>query len=497
MGVWGGEPPPSLSVRWQRDGTGIAGATGASYTPGPADDLSALRCVVTAANSTGTLAVASAALTVTWEPPVSAGGLFDEVFDQNSGTQLISTAYDFTGGDLSFSVSGAGAAIDPATGVVSLPTDVARSGEMVTVVAMNSGGSAQSAFPVTVEASDVTAPMGPPVLVPASLRSARLAVTLAAAPDAGGAAITGYDLRHTLSLSADLLADQSEDEVSWQVLSDVDPVARITGLAPGRFAHLQSRAVTDAGPGPWSESLTLKTPVTDMPVFHDSFSSGADGAAVNAGGRLPDTGPAWAAWGGGKMTLQQPAGTATHGGSSADMGSRNGRGMVFDGGYWAGTSGTLEVDCYFASATGERLYILFGAHGTSDFASIRLRNHATEGSRVQAWVKTGSLDEEIATAGAILPRVNTDAVNTIRLVRDGDALSLYLNNEFKMDFASPNLPSGLLWGLGGDSLGNPPWVDSVRFYDVPVHVKLSGGAQPLGPVVLDIAGAGVVITEDV
>ena len=491
LGVWGGEPPPSLSVRWQRDGADIAGAGGASYTPGPADDLSALRCVVTAANSTGTLAVASAALTVTWEPPVAAGGLFDEVFDQNSGVQLVPAAGDFTGGNLSFSVTGAGAGIDPATGVVSLPTDTARSGESVTVTAMNSGGSAQSSFPVTVEAGDATAPTGPPAVVPQSLRSSRLAVTLAAAPDAGGAAITGYDLRHASSMTADLLADQSADEVSWQVLADVAPVSRVTGLAPDYFVHLQSRPVTDAGPGSWSEALTLKTPATDVMTFHDTFTTGADGAGAAGSGRLPDIGPAWEKWGGvGDLLLMQPAGTARQGGSAASLGSRGGRAMVFGGGFWAGKYGTLEVEGRFGTITGERLYILFGATDATSFGSFRVRNHSNSGSRTSLWIKDGAFDEARPSASPILPQVTPDAVSTLRLVRDGNVMSVYQNNAYRMDYDVSDFPTGARWGIGVESLA---YIDNVKFWDVPLHVDLGGDAQPLGAFILDLPAPGVTI----
>ena len=154
-GVWSGVPAPSLALQWQRDGVDISGATGASYTTVPSDDMTDLRCVVTASNTVGTLESATTPLRVTYEAPTAAGGLFDEVFDQGTGIEMIPTAQDFSGENLSFSVFGAGVDIDPKTGVVSLDTAVPLSGEAVTVTAMNSGGSAESIFVVTVEDGSV------------------------------------------------------------------------------------------------------------------------------------------------------------------------------------------------------------------------------------------------------------------------------------------------------------------------------------------------------
>ena len=64
----------------------------------------------------------------------------------------------FAGGALVFSVSGAGATVDPATGRVSIPTALPLEGAQVTVTATNSGGSAATGFRVTV-AAPVPAPV--------------------------------------------------------------------------------------------------------------------------------------------------------------------------------------------------------------------------------------------------------------------------------------------------------------------------------------------------
>ena len=153
-GTWSGVPDPALAFQWLRDGAAIAGATAASYTPVPADDLKALSARVTATNLGGSVEAVTAALAVTYVAPVAKGGLVDEIFDLGSDVQTVAAKPDFIGENLSFAVSGAGATIDAKTGVVSIPTDSAVQAT-VTVTATNSGGSAASSFPVTVEAEGI------------------------------------------------------------------------------------------------------------------------------------------------------------------------------------------------------------------------------------------------------------------------------------------------------------------------------------------------------
>ena len=153
-GSWSGVPTPSTSVAWLRDGTAIAGATGTSYTPVAADDGKSLSARVTATNVGGSAEMVTAALSIAYAPPVAKGGLFEEVFDLDSGVQTVAAGSDFTGEDLGFAVTGAGATIDAKTGLVSIPTDKAVQ-TTVTVTATNSGGSAHSSFQVTVEAEDI------------------------------------------------------------------------------------------------------------------------------------------------------------------------------------------------------------------------------------------------------------------------------------------------------------------------------------------------------
>ena len=153
-GLWSGDPVPDLALQWQCGGADIAGATGTSYVPVPGDDGKDLACAVSASNAAGSERAITASLRVTYVAPVAKGKLPEEIFDQGFGIQTVDAAADFTGANLRYGVTGAGATIDAATGLVSIPTDAPVSGEMVTITATNSGGSATSAFQVTVEATE-------------------------------------------------------------------------------------------------------------------------------------------------------------------------------------------------------------------------------------------------------------------------------------------------------------------------------------------------------
>ena len=153
-GTWAGVPAPDLALQWCRDGVDIPSAVAAVYVPGAEDDLTDLTCRITASSRAGTATAASASLRVTHVAPEVVGTPVEEIFDQGSGAQDVACAGYFTGEALVFGVAGAGAGVDAATGVVSIPTGNALSGETVTVTATNSGGSAQIAFMMTVEAAE-------------------------------------------------------------------------------------------------------------------------------------------------------------------------------------------------------------------------------------------------------------------------------------------------------------------------------------------------------
>ena len=160
-GSWSGLPLPVLSRQWLRDGAEIAGATGAAYLPGPEDDRCALACRVTALNTAGSRSAETPPLAITYVAPTRVQDLLEEILDQGVGPVAVETAGVFAGEALRFAANGAGVAIDPETGVLTVSTDAALS-ETVTVTATNSGGSAEASFQLTIEV-DPAAGFPPPI----------------------------------------------------------------------------------------------------------------------------------------------------------------------------------------------------------------------------------------------------------------------------------------------------------------------------------------------
>ena len=77
--------------------------------------------------------------------------------------------------------------------------------------------------------------------------------------DIGGSAITSYDLRYIRDASG------KTDPANWTELAGIGTddtgTYEITGLGPGVQYDVQVRAVNDTGPGPWSESLVVRSPL--------------------------------------------------------------------------------------------------------------------------------------------------------------------------------------------------------------------------------------------
>ena len=98
------------------------------------------------------------------------------------------------------------------------------------------------------------APPGAPTVESATPGPGSIAVAWAAPTDAGGTAVTGYDLRHIPTDAAD------KDDGSWTLVTDVWDAGtlrhRIGGLANGTEYVIEVRAVNIDGPGPWSATLT-------------------------------------------------------------------------------------------------------------------------------------------------------------------------------------------------------------------------------------------------
>ncbi|HYN45419.1 MAG TPA: hypothetical protein VES64_01875, partial [Allosphingosinicella sp.] len=161
-GRWSGVPAPTWSLQWQRNRADIPGAVAPSFALSPEADRAQLRCRVTARNVRGEAVVYSEEITIAYEAPAAKGSLTDAVYIHNSGDQILNAFPEFTGGALTFSVTGEGVAIDPVTGLLTIRTDALASGIAVVVTATNSGGTATSSFRVTVAAAaepEVTEPV--------------------------------------------------------------------------------------------------------------------------------------------------------------------------------------------------------------------------------------------------------------------------------------------------------------------------------------------------
>ncbi|MEM9969498.1 MAG: putative Ig domain-containing protein [Pseudomonadota bacterium] len=151
---YSGSVPSTVAYQWKTLQSGpIAGATAATYTPSAAlFDGETLYCTVTPA---GYPATDTPTATIRRVPPVAAGALFDEILDVASGDEFYDVAGDFTGGGLTFSVSGPGTSINPATGRLTISSASPVAGASVIVTAVNTGGTATSAFTLTVEDADI------------------------------------------------------------------------------------------------------------------------------------------------------------------------------------------------------------------------------------------------------------------------------------------------------------------------------------------------------
>ena len=250
-GVWSGQPAPDLALQWRRDGADIPGATASGYLPVAADDLAELSCAVTASNAAGHLEAVTDPVRVTQVAPVAAGSLGDLELDQGSGAYVVPMGPHFSGAALSFSVNGAGASIDTATGALSLPTDTATVAALITVAATNSGGSAIDTFRLTVRAVIDDATVAPALVTAPTLSgTGKIAAALSVDPgvwsgqpapalalqwrrdgtDIPGATASGY-----LPVAADDLAEVScavtASNAAGSLEAVTDPV-RVTQVAP-------------------------------------------------------------------------------------------------------------------------------------------------------------------------------------------------------------------------------------------------------------------------
>ena len=153
-----GNPTPSRTWQWERSGAPISGATSSTYTLVAADDGDTITVVQAETNAIGSDNAESAATAiVTYTAPTSGGGLADQSFTEDTGAQTYATAGDFTGDNLTYSLttSVSGVTINSGTGVVSFNTDTmaVQSGTSIVVQATNSGGSVTSGFSLAITAA--------------------------------------------------------------------------------------------------------------------------------------------------------------------------------------------------------------------------------------------------------------------------------------------------------------------------------------------------------
>jgi hypothetical protein len=277
-GVWSGAP--ALAVEWRRDGAAIPGAAGLGYVPVAADDRTDLTARVTASNAAGSAAAETAALAVVRVAPAVIGALPDLALVQGDPGQVAAAAA-FAGEALTYSVTGAGAAID-AAGRVTIPTGTPLSAE-VRVTAANSGGSASVAFTVTVA---VAAPVAVGTLPDVVYGQGSGTRTVAAAP-----AFSGAELGYAVTGPAGVSVDPASGVVSIPTAAPISATVTV-------------RASNASGSATQSFRLTVRS----MATSYDAAAKLADMSFVSQGAA-----PAWSFQAGGFARLVPAATSRTHG----------------------------------------------------------------------------------------------------------------------------------------------------------------------------------------
>lgn len=261
-GAWSGNPAPALARAWQRDGADIPGETGEAYLLAEADDRADVRLRVTATNSEGTATAFSPALAVTYPAPTVANGLPHQACNENSGVQTVPTAGGFAGDGLTFSLVSppAGVTVDSTSGGVSIDTHATGPLSATIVVrATNSGGSAQSAFSLTVEAEVVSEP--PPVVPETVAPTFTTPPTLSAERTAG----------QTVTCDPGTFTDTPTPVVSYQWTLDGEDITNETASAweirAGKAFACRVRLTSPGGSvEATTDSATIKSPTIPAPT---------------------------------------------------------------------------------------------------------------------------------------------------------------------------------------------------------------------------------------
>ena len=164
-GDWDHMEAGTYAIEWRSDGVPVAQVR--DYVPVPEDDLHELTVTITATNNEGSLSVTTAAVTVTFAPPVVTSPL-EDVFGYQGGPSVIVdvagafAVYDEEGlpaipdGVNVYGLSGGGGTIDPVTGEATFGTGALLDDVLVTVSATNSGGTAENTFRITITAEEAT-----------------------------------------------------------------------------------------------------------------------------------------------------------------------------------------------------------------------------------------------------------------------------------------------------------------------------------------------------
>lgn len=237
----------SFGFDYERDGISIGAPDQATYTPVAAGDETDLSVVISATLDGVTIQTEPAAIAITYPAPAASGSLPDVSYSTGTGNQTVDASAAFTGGGLSYQVSGmAGVTINASSGVVTIPTG-AETGGTLTITATNSGGSAQASFDVSITtAAAVPAQMAAPTFIAVSYETAT--VLRGPAPADGGSAILDYQMQYRPTSGG-----------AWINVNPFGATEDLTGLTNDVEYEVQQAARNGVGLGLWSPSGTFTT----------------------------------------------------------------------------------------------------------------------------------------------------------------------------------------------------------------------------------------------